>query len=86
MPGRVPSGEPELYSAEAEAARVAHDHLVIDHQSPIALSAPAPLVDETPVDESTAHQTPADEPMPEAVSDEPEALAPTIKKRVVRRR
>jgi hypothetical protein len=48
------------------------------------LEAPAPLVDEY-VDEASDSQQSADS-TPEEVSDESGALAPTIKKRIVRRK
>ena len=51
-----------------------------NHSAGSPLSEPAPLVDEF-VDEQ-----PSDDKQPEAVSDETEALAPPIKKRVVRRK
>ncbi len=69
-------------AAEAEADRVAQEHIVMANHSAgsAPLSAPEPLVDEF-VDEE-----PSDDDQPEAVSDESEALAPPIKKRVVRRK
>ncbi|MCL8253373.1 hypothetical protein AERO_18495, partial [Aeromicrobium fastidiosum] len=73
-------------AAEAEAERVAQAHIVMANHSSAAtpLSAPQPLVDEY-VDEAPA-QHDGDDRTPEEVSDESGALAPKIKKRVVRRR
>jgi len=69
-------------AAEAEAERVAQTHIVMANHSAGSepLSSPEPVMDEF-VDEQ-----PSDDHQPEAVSDESEALAPPIKKRVVRRK
>ncbi|MCW2770337.1 MAG: hypothetical protein JWR27_1770, partial [Aeromicrobium sp.] len=73
-------------AAEAEAERVAQEHIVMANHTSAAtpLAAPQAYVDEY-VDEAPDGQDATDE-LPEEVNDESGALAPKIKKRVVRRK